>query len=118
MRYVLFCGSRTWPSYPAVRDTMAHLRALIGDFTVLEGGASGADTFARIAAKILGLDWEEVKADWAKYFKRAGRIRNTEMLELAPEYVVAFWDGKSTGTLDTITKAVNDYRIPTVIRRT
>lgn len=117
MRYVLFCGPRTWSNYALVRETMRQMHVLLGSFTVLEGGARGADSFARIAAKVLALDWEEVHADWAKHFKRAGKIRNTQMLDLAPEYVVAFWDGLSTGTLDTITKAVNHYRIPTLIVR-
>lgn len=118
MRYILFCGSRTWPSYTAILTEMRTLRTLIGDFTVIEGGARGADTFARIAAEFLDLPFHEELPDYERYSKwTAPKIRNTTMLDMQPEMVIAFLDGYSTGTLDCITKAVNNFRIPTVIRR-
>lgn len=118
MRYILFCGSRTWPHYTAVRNEMTRLRARIGDFTVLHGGARGADTYADLSANVLGIPRKEVLPDYKRYSGwTAPRIRNTEMLDMQPEMVIAFLDGYSTGTLDCITKAVNNYRIPTIIRR-
>jgi hypothetical protein len=42
--------------------------------------------------------------DWGKYGKRAGLLRNSDIVA-ASEVILAFWDGSSTGTLDTITKA-------------
>lgn len=116
--YILFCGTRTFDSFTAVRDVVAQLRTLLGDFTVLHGGARGADTWAGLAALAFDLPEKEVKPDYERYGRYlAPKIRNTEMLDLSPAYVVAFWDGHSGGTLDTITKAVNHYRIPTLICR-
>lgn len=115
---VLCCGSRDWSQRPLVQQTLSRLLAAANQrFRVLHGGATGADRVSGIAADALGLDVEVMRADWNKYGKRAGFIRNTMMLERRPDYVIAFWDGCSRGTLDTIDKAVNTYRIPTIIVR-
>jgi hypothetical protein len=42
--------------------------------------------------------------DWKKHGRAAGIIRNTDIVKQADK-VVAFWDGKSKGTQDTIGKA-------------
>jgi len=42
--------------------------------------------------------------DWDKYRKSAGFIRNQQIID-ACTFVLAFWDGKSKGTKDTIDKA-------------
>ena len=39
----------------------------------------------------------------------AGPIRNSQMLHSDIDEVYAFWDGKSRGTLDMITKAKRSY---------
>lgn len=114
---VLCCGSRSWQSFPVVRQTLYRLMLAVGFFKVLHGGARGADEISGAVAEVLGLDVEVKRAAWRKHGKAAGMIRNTEMLELKPDYVIAFWDGSSRGTLDTIQKAINQYRIPTMIVR-
>lgn len=40
---------------------------------------------------------EIIAADWKKYGKRAGPIRN-EQMALIGDYIICFWDGKSKGT--------------------
>lgn len=115
---VLCCGSRSRYVWPAVKRTLARLASLIGPFTVLHGGARNADSDSGAVARILGLSEPVViRPDWKRLGKRAGMFRNTAMLEKSPDYVIAFWDGVSRGTLDTIQKAVNVYRIPTIIVR-
>lgn len=114
---VLCCGSRNWCEWFIIKKTLFNLGVLIGPFTVLHGGACGVDTWSGWAARGLGLNVEVIEADWRKHGKRAGFIRNSEMLARRPDYVIAFWDGLSRGTLDTISKAVNEYRIPTIIVR-
>lgn len=115
MLKVLVCGSRSWPSYPFLRSRLGDLRDLIGDFTIIHGGARGADTFASLAAYELHLpDPVIVRPDWEKKGKIAGFLRNSEMLKMQPDYVLAFTLG-SNGTADTIFKAINVYRIPTLI---
>ena len=49
----------------------------------------------------------EVKADWSKYGRAAGPLRNTKMLKMKPNLVIAFSskDELTPGTRDTVTKA-------------
>lgn len=44
------------------------------------------------------------KPDWKKFGKKAGLLRNTIIIDNS-DTVFAFWDGKSSGTKDAITKA-------------
>lgn len=52
---------------------------------------------AALCASKRGLAVEEFHADWDAYGKRAGLIRNQKMISTV-HGLVAFWDGKSTGT--------------------
>jgi hypothetical protein len=88
-----------------------------GRFSVIQGGAKGGDDAAWLAAKKLGVHVITEKPDWKQFGKRAGLFRNIKMLERSPQYVVALWDGASRGTFHTIERAVNLYRIPTMIVR-
>lgn len=114
---VLCCGSRNWKEWFTIKRTLYRMMLAIGFFRVLHGGARGVDSYAGAMARLLNLDVKAMPANWRKHGKAAGMIRNTEMLEREPDYVIAFWDGSSRGTLDTIFKAVNIYRIPTIIVR-
>jgi len=55
-------------------------------------------------ARAQGIVTLVIPANWEKYGLRAGFLRNTEIVAEADE-VVAFWDGESKGTQDTIKKA-------------
>lgn len=115
---VLFCGSRAWDDQPRTDRLMEHLFNLFGGrFHVIQGGAKGADDQAWLAAKKLNVHVTTEKADWQKDGRRAGIFRNIRMLEKKPQYVVALWDGMSRGAFHTIERAVNLYRIPTMIVR-
>ncbi|AEI50251.1 SLOG family protein [Runella slithyformis] len=84
---------------------MCDVLATLGGITeVISGGASGADALAERYAKENGLKITVIPADWKTHGKAAGPMRNTEIIE-ACDQVVALWDGKSTGTADTIRKA-------------
>ena len=99
---VLVCGSRSWANIEAIADV---LRTLPRGSEVIHGGARGADRLAATCAQALGLTVTEYPADWSNG-KRAGLARNLVMLDQRPDVVLAFWDGRSTGTLHTITEAV------------
>jgi hypothetical protein len=60
---------------------------------------------AGVIARRLGYEVKEYPADWRGKGKRAGIIRNLEMLDTKPDKVIAFWDGRSTGTGHTISEA-------------
>src|SRR5271157_4556092 len=98
---VLVCGSRTWNDYGKIVRELVGLGA--APHTIIEGGAKGADLLAQRAALALNWPWQEVKADWDKYGRAAGMIRNKQMLvEGQPDLVLAFWDGVSRGTANMI----------------
>jgi len=88
-----------------------NLDALVAEFVdveIVSGHASGADKLAEEYAKRLGLALKIFPADWKKYGRAAGPIRNREMLTYileAKPIVVAFWDGQSKGTKNMIEQA-------------
>ena len=49
---------------------------------------------------------ETYLADWKRYGRQAGPIRNREMAKMA-DFVICFWDGKSNGTKSMIRCAHN-----------
>ena len=75
-----------------------------GELTVIHGGARGADELGRKWAEQDDSDTpvsiEAFPADWDRYGKRAGYIRNQQMLdEGKPDIVLAFRsEGESKGT--------------------
>lgn len=91
-------GSREYPDMEGVRR---FIRALPKDVVVISGGARGVDSVAEEEARVQGLTVEIYPADWARYGRRAGYVRNKIMVDKADK-VVAFWDGKSKGTKHTI----------------
>ena len=71
---------------------------------MVSGGARGPDTLGVLWARDNGIEIKEFLPDWDKYGKSAGFIRNTQIVEAA-DLVIAFWDGVSRGTKDSIDKA-------------
>ena len=100
---VLVCGSRGWTDYDAVLRRLTQIEERRP--TIVHGAAVGADTMADRAAMTLNLTVERYPADWATYGKRAGFIRNEQMLDTGVGLVIAFWDGQSRGTQHTIERA-------------
>lgn len=102
---VLCCGSRHFAD--PFRASLA-IDARIAELPLCEiihGGAQGADTMAAAAGTRHGHPVTMFAADWETHGKRAGVIRNLEMLAQRPDLVLAFWDRESRGTLHTITEA-------------
>lgn len=102
---VLVCGSREF-SDPfranlAIIDRIAQLPLC----EVIHGGARGADQMAATAATRMGHPVTMFAADWKTHGKRAGVIRNLEMLAQRPDLVLAFWNEESVGTMHTLTEA-------------
>ncbi len=119
--YLLVVGSRSITDYVFVKEKLNAIRAeKFPDYTIIvvSGGAIGVDSMAEKWAKDLGFDTVIMKAEWNKYGKSAGHIRNGEMhrfISTKPyRYVVAFWDGKSKGTahsFDLAKKYNNDIEL-------
>ena len=68
---------------------------------VISGGAPGIDSLAATWAEQHGIPVARFPADWNRYGRRAGPIRNTEMAGYA-EALIAVWDGQSRGTRNII----------------
>lgn len=101
---VLVCGDRNWADKELIKSILKSTPDLE---LVIEGGARGADTLAREAAVELGVEVREYRADWEKYGRAAGPIRNRQMLDEKPDLVIAFHDNisESKGTADTLREA-------------
>ena len=105
---LLICGDRNWNSPEIIRQTLASLFDLSLIECVIEGECRGADLQARAVCESLGIPIlysapgiPGFPAPWEKYGKRAGIIRNRQMLdEGKPNVVLAFHSDfkNSTGT--------------------
>lgn len=105
---VLACGDREWKN----KELIAEVLGSISFDTLIEGEARGADILAREAIEgfncyKLGVHNRLIlpfPANWDRYGKAAGSIRNAQMLkEGEPDLVVAFHnhieDSKGTGMM-------------------
>jgi len=108
MRRILVCGGVTFADEELLTET---LDRVIADEKVMivSGGAKGADALAEKYAKDRNIKIKVFPAEWKKYGKGAGPIRNRQMLDFVSQkespLVVAFWNGKSRGTKNTIETA-------------
>jgi len=105
-------GSR---NYQPIEDVRAYVRELPPGTVVISGGAPGVDSVAVAEAVKRGLAVEVLQAQWAELGRAAGFIRNAEIVD-ASDAVVAFWDGKSPGTANTIRTAKKNGKLQSVFR--
>jgi hypothetical protein len=101
---VVIAGGRDFNDFPRLCNVMDELLVNViktNKIIIISGGARGADTLGERYARLRHFSLIKMKADWNKYKKRAGFIRNREMLHIA-NGVVCFWDKKSTGTGDMV----------------
>lgn len=104
----LVCGGRDFKDKGYV---WLHLDAQLGlaeycnhSFRIIQGGAAGTDQLAREWARSRGVSDRTFRADWIKYGKGAGPIRNQRMLdEGKPDICIAFPGG--AGTADMVRRA-------------
>lgn len=89
---VLVCGGRDYNDFDCVWDTLTALHQNDGPITcIIHGAAIGADTLGRQWAEANNIPHIPFPADWKRYDKMAGRVRNGQMLrEGKPDLVVAF----------------------------
>lgn len=71
---------------------------------IISGGAKGADSCGYKFARENNLKIKIFTPDWNLYGKKAGMMRNTDIISNS-NMVIVFWDGKSAGTKDSIEKA-------------
>jgi hypothetical protein len=113
---ILICGDRNWNDLQKVYDT---LKEYPNVEYVIEGEARGADTCGKIAAEMLDIPVLKFPADWTKYGKSAGPIRNHQMLiEGKPDLILAFHDDilNSKGTKNMVTQALKSLITARIIK--
>ena len=90
---LLVSGSRTFSDRESMYKVLDELLRVHLFTTVIHGAARGADKLADEWAYERRLPVERFKADWNKYGKKAGFVRNQRMLdEGRPHLVFAFVD--------------------------
>ena len=105
---IIVAGGRTFFDYGLLKECLDEILPMHENVELVSGHANGADTLGEQYAKEHGLPCSLFPAEWSKYGSCAGFIRNSQMLEYAAKekpLVVAFWNGESYGTKDTLDKA-------------
>ena len=117
MKRILITGSRTWENTDTIFGALWGAQEEIGDFTLVSGACpTGADRICEDAARRAGMPIERHPADWKTHGRRAGFVRNAEMVNLGADLCLAFIRDNSKGasmTADLAQKA----GIPTIIYR-
>lgn len=93
MRQVIITGGRDYDDWTMVQDVLNFIKPDL----VVQGGAEGADKLAKEWAQLNNVECKTYEADWNKFGKGAGPIRNRIMLMEHPKaVVVAFPGGRGT----------------------
>lgn len=81
---------------------------------IVSGGASGVDSCAAEYAKNNGLKLTVFLPQYDRYGRAAPIVRNKKIVDYADK-IVAFWDGKSKGTLSVIKYAEKTGKLCEII---
>lgn len=107
---ILVCGGRTFTDFAKV-DSVLEKIIFDGDSEPIEpshiitGGARGADFLAQRFALGCRIPHTVYPANWNQYGRRAGYVRNVQMLEEGkPDLVVAFPGGRGTAMMIELAK--------------
>ena len=110
MTRVIIAGSRKFNDYNKMLTELdnlgIHLINSIDPIEIVSGHAFGADTLGEKFAKAYNYPLRIFPANWDKYGKAAGPIRNEQMAKYAAEadrgMLIAFPIGESKGTRNMI----------------
>lgn len=96
---VIIAGGRNFNNYDLLKNKCDILlkNKSLEDIEIVSGTANGADKLGERYAKEKGYKIKRFPADWDKFQKRAGFIRNQQMAEYA-DACICFWDNSSRGT--------------------
>lgn len=110
---ILVCGGRSFDDYALLRSILEEIleeKTLSPeDVEIVSGHCAGADTLGERWAEENGCALKIFLADWETYKRKAGPIRNKQMVEYIRDaenkYVVAFVSPDSRGTKQTVALA-------------
>ena len=103
---VIIAGGRDFNDYQKLRSFCNKVLINKKDIEIISGKARGADSLGEKFAKENNYQIVEFPADWNKFGKKAGYIRNEDMAEYA-DALIAFWNKRSAGTKNMIDIARN-----------
>jgi hypothetical protein len=92
-------GSRNFTNYSLLEQTLEPYKPKIT--LVISGAATGADSLGERWALSNKIKTLIFPADWNRFGKRAGFIRNEDIIQHC-DCCIAFWDGVSKGTKHSI----------------
>ena len=97
---VAVVGSRSFENFELMCEELDKLEIT----EIISGGARGADSLAERYARDCEIKMTVIKPDWNRHGRAAGMLRNTDIVT-GSDLVVAFYNGYSRGTADSIKKA-------------
>jgi hypothetical protein len=111
VKKIIVTGDRAWDDIPCVVEALSGYRS---GTVLIHGACRGADIICAAVAETLGFVVRGYPADWAKYPRAAGPIRNQEMLDKEHrsdepiDLCLAFHDDikNSKGTADMLDRVV------------
>lgn len=106
---IIIAGSRHFDDYELLKQVCDNKLCKLEDIEIVSGRASGADTLGEKYAKEKGYRLALFPADWKKYGRAAGPIRNLEMAKYA-DALIAFLAPDSRGTANMI-KVAKQYNL-------
>ena len=77
---------------------------------IISGGAKGVDTLGEIYAKNNNIELIQMNAEWSKYGRGAGFIRNENMAKVADSVLVLYTGKTSKGSIHMI-KMSKKYKL-------
>lgn len=100
---LMVCGSRTVTNTAWVFGQIDKVISEnnFTDISIIEGEARGVDSISALWARRHGCEVLKYPADWNTLGKKAGFIRNEQMVKDC-DFCLALWDGESHGTKNSI----------------
>lgn len=115
---IIICGGRNYNDRKTLENALNRLKLKTPVILVITGGAKGADTLGRIWAEKNGIASTVINADWDRYGKSAGYLRNRSMATTLMRWkeeqldersigIVAFPGGRGTQMMTEIAAEMN-----------
>ena len=110
MKRVLITGDRNWQSINVATIVLSRLSRRYGErgYLIVHGDASGVDAAFEDKARSLRIRTEPHPADWETLGRRAGPVRNGQMVAAGADFAIAVHRelGRSKGTRDCVEKCL------------
>ena len=98
---LIIAGGRDFNNYELLEREANQVVSGVQNVEIISGLARGADLMGCRFAEENGYPLRGFAAEWGKFGRGAGIIRNKLMAKNAT-HLLAFWDGKSRGTMHMI----------------